>query len=308
MGYHWEVLGLEPTGDVLAIKKAYAGLLKKNRPDEQPEAYQELRQAYEWALSEAEWRRRPPEEETDEGEAVAWLPESAPDQSDQAAQAGPAPQAFEPFGDFSFESDRADAVLDRWADRLLQCEAYQAEACWRELSHEMENVPLEEQTAASALFADFVLQHEALQAAVLANMARYFRWGRDYRDAERLGAYRLAQLRERLIQDAPTTLRDARQVERATELLRLDWVFEHQGKVPGWLYAALAGPHLGRLMGDSDDGTRRALDIPFLRWEAIQSATSYAGFIRLLFVFASVIPVAYLLAESGQDLSNWVAA
>ena len=303
MGYHWEVLGLEPTGDVLAIKKAYAGLLKQNRPDEQPEAYQALRQAYEWALSEAEWIRQAPQD-ADQGEEHDPLPEFL---LGEDAQVDHPPEALESFGDISFESDRADALLDRWADRLLQCEAYQAEPCWRELSHEIENLPLEEQTAASALFADFVLQHEALHTAVLASMARYFRWGRDYRDAERLGAYRLAQLRERLIQDAPTVLRDAQQVERATEVLRLDWVLQHQGRLSGWLYAALAGPHLGRLIGDSDDRQRRALDIPFLRWEAIRSATSYAGFIRLFFVLACVIPLAYLLIKPEEDLLHWIA-
>jgi len=303
MGYHWEVLGLEPTGDVLAIKKAYAGLLKKNRPDEQPEAYQALRQAYEWALSEAEWRRQSPEEETDEGEPIAWPSEST---HGEAVHPDAAPEAFEPFGDLSFESDRADALLNRWADRLLQCEAYQAEACWRELSHEIENLPLEEQTAASALFADFVLQHEALHTAVLASMARHFRWGRDYRDAERLGAYRLAQLRERLVQDAPTVLRDAQQVERATEVLRLDWVLEHQGRLSGWLYAALAGPHLRRLMAGMDDRQRRALDISYIRWEAIRTVGLQAGVVRLLFVLASVIPVAYLLISPDQDLLDWL--
>ena len=305
MGYHWEVLGLEPTGDVLAIKKAYAGLLKKNRPDEQPEAYQALRQAYEWALSEAEWRRQSPEEETDEGEPIAWPSEST---HGEAVHPDAAPEAFEPFGDLSFESDRADALLNRWADRLLQCEAYQAEACWRELSHEIENLPLEEQTAASALFADFVLQHEALHTAVLASMARHFRWGRDYRDAERLGAYRLAQLRERLVQDAPTVLRDAQQVERATEVLRLSWVLEHQGKLAAWLYAALAGPHLGRLKARMDDTQRRGLGIPFLRWEAIGTAARIGAFVQLLTALICALAFVDLLAPPGKDLSNWVAA
>lgn len=305
MGDHWERLGLEPTGDALVIKKAYAGLLKKNRPDEQPEAYQELRQAYEWALSEAEWRRRSPEQEPDEGGAVAWPSEST---HGEAMHPDTAPEALEPFGDISFESDRADALLNRWADKMLQCEAHEMERCWQALSHELQSLPLDEQSEASALFADFVLQHEALDAAALANMARYFRWGRDYRDAERLGAYRLAQLRERLIQDAPTVLRDAQQVERATEVLRLDWVLEHQGRLFGWLYAALAGPHLGRLIGDSDDQMRRALGISRVRWEAIRAAALPASFMRLLFVLAGVVPAAYLLGALGQDLSNWAAA
>lgn len=304
MGYHWETLGLEPTGDALAIKKAYAGLLKKNRPDEQPEAYQALRQAYEWALSEAEWIRQAPQD-ADQDEENAPLPELL---HSEDAQAAPPAEVLEPLGDFSFESDRADALLDRWSERLLQCESQQVEMCWQALSHELDSLPLDEQTAVSVMFADFVLQHETLPSALLVNMARYFRWGRDYRDAERLGAFRLAQLRERLVQEAPTTFRDAQQIERAIELLRLDWVLEHQGKLSGWIYAALARPDLRRLMADTDDKQRRALDISFVRWEAIGTATLQAVFVRLLFVLACAIPVAYLLMEPGQDLSNWMAA
>jgi hypothetical protein len=49
--YPWDVLGLEPTDDRKAIKKAYARLLKKNRPLDDPAAFQELHQAYQVALS-----------------------------------------------------------------------------------------------------------------------------------------------------------------------------------------------------------------------------------------------------------------
>lgn len=303
MGDHWEMLGLEPTGDALAIKKAYAGLLKKNRPDEQPEAYQALRHAYEGALSEAEWICRP-RQEGRQHEEIAQVSESTRGHDAQANLA----RELEPVSDFSLESERADALLNRWADKVLQCGAQDVEGCWQALSHELESLPLDEQAAASSLFADFVLQHEALPTALLVDMSGYFRWGRDYRDAEQLGAFRLAQLRERLIEDAPMLFRDAQQIERSIELLRLDWVLEHQGKLSGWLYAVLAGPHLGRLVRDSDDRTCRALDISHVRWEAIQAAALQAGLVRLLFVLAGVIPGTYLLTELGQDLSNWAAA
>ena len=49
--YPWDVLGLEPTENRKAIKKAYAKLLKKNRPQDDPAAFQELHQAYQVALS-----------------------------------------------------------------------------------------------------------------------------------------------------------------------------------------------------------------------------------------------------------------
>jgi hypothetical protein len=46
----WDELGIEPTKDQRAIKKAYAERLKKTRPEEHPEKFQALRRAYEAAV------------------------------------------------------------------------------------------------------------------------------------------------------------------------------------------------------------------------------------------------------------------
>lgn len=47
----WNVLGLTPDADSRTIKRQYAALLKKTRPDDDPEGYQRLREAYEAALA-----------------------------------------------------------------------------------------------------------------------------------------------------------------------------------------------------------------------------------------------------------------
>lgn len=47
----WNVLGLAPDADSRAIKRQYAALLKKTRPDDDPEGFQRLREAYEAALA-----------------------------------------------------------------------------------------------------------------------------------------------------------------------------------------------------------------------------------------------------------------
>lgn len=49
----WDILGTEPTGDERAIKRAYAKRLKITRPEDDPEAFQQLRDAYEYALHHA---------------------------------------------------------------------------------------------------------------------------------------------------------------------------------------------------------------------------------------------------------------
>ncbi|WP_131173254.1 J domain-containing protein [Phytopseudomonas dryadis] len=48
----WQLLGLDAEADTRSIKRRYAQLLKQHRPDEDPEAFQRLREAYEYAI---EW-------------------------------------------------------------------------------------------------------------------------------------------------------------------------------------------------------------------------------------------------------------
>ncbi|KAB8139340.1 hypothetical protein F9U64_00670 [Gracilibacillus oryzae] len=49
----WDLLEIEPTKDIPAIKKAYAKQLKKNHPEDNPVGYQKLREAYNNAVKYA---------------------------------------------------------------------------------------------------------------------------------------------------------------------------------------------------------------------------------------------------------------
>ena len=51
----WSVLALAPGADERSIRRQYARLLKVHRPDEDPEAFQRLREAYEQALARSRW-------------------------------------------------------------------------------------------------------------------------------------------------------------------------------------------------------------------------------------------------------------
>ena len=64
---YWTILGIEPTEDKTAIKKAYRARLADTNPEDKPEEFMELREAYEAAL---EYARRPKEEAAaeDDGE------------------------------------------------------------------------------------------------------------------------------------------------------------------------------------------------------------------------------------------------
>mgnify|MGYP000630897742 FL=1 len=50
----FSILQIEPTDDSRAIKRAYAKQLKQHRPDEDPDGFQRLHQAYKQALAMAE--------------------------------------------------------------------------------------------------------------------------------------------------------------------------------------------------------------------------------------------------------------
>jgi len=63
----WDELGISPSDDPKAIRRAYAARLKALDPDRDPAAFARLRAALEWALSEADLASPLP--------AVAWSPD-----------------------------------------------------------------------------------------------------------------------------------------------------------------------------------------------------------------------------------------
>ena len=67
----WERLGIDATADTKAIKKAYAKQLKVNKPDTNPEGFQDLRAAYERALEESYWYEADGDKDEDEAEDFA---------------------------------------------------------------------------------------------------------------------------------------------------------------------------------------------------------------------------------------------
>lgn len=47
---YWKILGIKPTSDKALIKKAFAQKVKVNPPSKDAQKYQELREAYDWAM------------------------------------------------------------------------------------------------------------------------------------------------------------------------------------------------------------------------------------------------------------------
>ncbi|WP_044641202.1 J domain-containing protein [Risungbinella massiliensis] len=74
----WKILGIEPTENLSVIKRAYAKKLKVHHPEDDPEGYQKLREAYDSAIKQAKMMLVQPAsleyEEPDEVELEEALP------------------------------------------------------------------------------------------------------------------------------------------------------------------------------------------------------------------------------------------
>ncbi|MGV3663609.1 MAG: hypothetical protein ACO1TE_25795 [Prosthecobacter sp.] len=119
----WKILGLDPaSADEKQVRSVYARLLKLNRPDQNPEGFQQLRHAYEHAL---QWLRRPREEEEIAAaiaEAEAEAESSVPSSSSSPAPVSLAsPSKSLPDREWphrwSFSVYALDAALKKMADR-----------------------------------------------------------------------------------------------------------------------------------------------------------------------------------------------
>ena len=71
-GSCWEVLELEPTDNEKSIKRAYHKLLRHYKPDEYPDEFKRLYQAYQEALEAKDYINNEEEIDWEDGESVSW--------------------------------------------------------------------------------------------------------------------------------------------------------------------------------------------------------------------------------------------
>ncbi len=101
----WEVLGIEPTGDKRAIRRAYARACRECHPEDHPEEFRKLHQAYEQALvykaqeGEPEKRLEPPAghiEAAEYARTIETAEGKEPEEDEkQALKNAPSPEAWD---------------------------------------------------------------------------------------------------------------------------------------------------------------------------------------------------------------------
>lgn len=209
----WTTLGIEPTNDIRAIKKAYSVQLKTTRPDDDAAAYQQLREAYE----AAQWfaRNGLATDADAENEDIAAPPADRVDApptvepSLQVSEARPPAEVVIPVEAASAAAQEDTLVLQPGPtlERLLQtCAAILEQGgavhlvrMWPGLQQQLDDLPIAAHWQANRGFAEFVLQHE-VPVEVLIALTRHFQWGLDYRADQQLGQGLAAPLQDKLYQ------------------------------------------------------------------------------------------------------------
>lgn len=106
----WEILGIAPTQNVRAIKRAYARQLAQHHPEEDQEGYQLVQAAYERALAQARAMEAVGASHTPEEVAAETPPPVSPISPDAASPAEPVESA-------AAETGRVDAAAQTGRER-----------------------------------------------------------------------------------------------------------------------------------------------------------------------------------------------
>lgn len=255
----WALLGIEPTTQLAAIKKAYALKLKVTRPDDDAEAYQALRGAYERAQQWAAWERSRAQESTEApaaGSAAAETsraaeaptvmsppveapvavtslppdPEAMPSPAATATAPAPAPEPAPepepaPSPDEPAPGPDAVAVEQRTLiDPLELAWRRDGEAAllraWAAVRVTLDEQPLARRAEFSAAFAHWLVNLPQLPDRFAAALNDHFGWLGDFR-TERLIGPALAQAVQATLADRLPQPVDPGLREAASPLLRL---------------------------------------------------------------------------------------
>ncbi len=336
----WSTLGIEPTADLLVIKKAYAARLKRTRPEDDAAAYQALRDAYELAQQHARQaaaqavpeRTGPAEAQVSEPPAMAPLPggdAGQPPLRPAAAepQGTPTRQVPQPPGcpqEVAAPDHIAPGELAHSTLRYLRSAGPKAlMAGWPILRSELDKLPLSERAEACNWFAQLVIDTPDMPLEYAKALSGYFGWETDFRAVQWMGPQRAEALREQLV-----NLGQAPHVEEAFR--RHYFEIEYYGQLVSvlakwrlYLFTILAPGRIARLWSELEPGLRYALGVPKPPLHTLaERAMEMGGLVRslLVIVLAAVLaagdrsaivwPLRFMLAGfavfGGMQLIRWV--
>jgi len=329
MSHIWRLLGIEATGDLKAIKKAYAARLKHTRPDDDADAYQALRQAYEAALARAHRIGANEQANAPRADAAAFaqapagqwqtvmrftgftgyaapfangpagqgLPSAAPHQGAPAGQDAVTSNDKVPEPEFppspaeepAVPAWRAPGELAIWFVERLQA----GDADGTALERELDALPLTLQAETSLRFADVVLAHD-VPAGIEDALLRRFGWLNDFRAAQSLGAQRVQALREHFDDRSAAFIPYPALLDR----YRLVTAFAQGAqRLKGWrqwLYIALTSSQIRRLWNELQPNQRHAIGVDADVHNRIESELDSLLWARLA-----------LLAALGASTIGW---
>ncbi|RZL32085.1 MAG: hypothetical protein EOP35_20685 [Rubrivivax sp.] len=286
----WALLGIAPTAEMAAIKKAYALKLKVTRPDDDAEAYQTLRGAYERVQ---QWAR---------GEALQAPPVMAPVAAPVSAEPA-ATQTATHVPDLTPPAPLSPAETVQQLHGLWLGEGSPSLAAqWPAVRALLDAQPLDGRDAWSAHFAHWVVQQDGLPDSFVGALDDYFGWRQDFRVARQIGpqlaeAVRQA-LQERAQRPAPPTAEVREQIKPLLELARP----RGSGAAALW-FALLLQPTLSRLLATLNPRTLGQCGLDPLARRALDKRLQAAWLLRAGMLGGLVFGL-FLAVSDDRDLAT----
>ncbi|MGG3888423.1 J domain-containing protein [Metabacillus fastidiosus] len=184
----WDILGIEPTDEISAIKKAYAKKLKIHHPEDDPEGYQRLREAYDSALKQQKERERERNNSVPiliEDHTVVQNFETVPPDNYEYEFRIP---SFFPNWEDSFEEkeDPIDEFMSKVENLYADFPSRIDIDKWRELLNSDIIWNIELKSKISTRLLDFCQNHSCLPKQIWMLLEDSFHWSEEFQEEEEI--------------------------------------------------------------------------------------------------------------------------